>query len=318
MGIESEKSYISESLCSKRPDKILLKREFHKDKGYREEHLTPAERYLEARLVPSLEQYRPSFKDFSYSKAEIERDQRQLQEKKNRLEKSYRRPKILEAMMFEMQQHDWFGEDAEIVLTSEFDDYLRGTDLVLEYERDGKVFRLAMDVSMCGGTERDIVGKRENIREGIEEGRLTSLKYFQSEKDSTKKGTIYEIPKVIIGMTTEDMQELSKTLVQKLKQEKGSSQELSQSPAQIKLLREIKKQLEEEIQYAEYYFKKNYRPYGQRIIGRHTAILEIIDSVLAEKENDPSIIKPLQRRMYRNLEEDWQGDIEYLRGKAAA
>lgn len=318
MGLESEASYVPGSLSSKRPDKVLTKKETYEAKGYHEEHFTPAERYLEAHLVPSLEQYRPSFKDFSYSKVEIERDQRQLQEKKNRLEKSYRRPKILEAMMFEMQQHNWFGEDAEIVLTSEFDDYLRGTDLVLEYEKEGKVFRLAVDVSMCGGTERDIAGKRENIREGIEEGRLTALKYFQSEKDSAKKGAIYEIPKVIIGMTTEDMQELSKILVQKLKQEKGSSQELSQSPVQIKLLREIKKQLEEEIQYAEYYFKRNYRPYGQRIMGRHTAILEIIDSVLAEKENDPSIIKPLQRRMYRNLGEDWQEDMEYLRRKAVA
>lgn len=317
MGICTDKLLFRNSklktMCAMSEHEITLARKYTPEYRLRKkeeienpEKLTPEEKEVESKLVPEMEKYRPCFSDFNYSKKVIEEDKKALAQKKEREGKKHRRPKILEAILFsEIEQANWFGENCYTVVASEFDDQFRGTDLVLEFEKeDGKVVRLALDITMSD-EKKDIQEKKARIIENIEDAKLTRLKYFQSEADPRVKGEISNVPRVLIGTDTKGIQELSKIILQSLEKEKGSHRRLAQNEIQLELLEEVKLQLQELTRYATLYFQRNpHTPRYQEVIARHKEVLEIVNGIYEEKKKKLSGRQPKARKIFR-LITDW-------------
>lgn len=276
------------------------------------EKLTSAEREIENKLVPQMEKYRPDLADFNYPAKTIEKDKRDLAEKKARRGEEYRRPKVLEAILWhEIEQNNWFGENCYTAVASKFDDEFRGTDLVLEFEQeDGEIVRLALDVTM-DTLKKNIEAKKDRIIEDLEDGRLAHLKYFQSEADPETEGKISGIPKVIIGTDTKGIQKLSKMYLEK------EHAKLAQSEIQIELLEEVKMQLSELSEYATLYFeKKRHSPKGKEVIQKYKEVLEIIEKVLEKKKNELPTTEPKARPKIFKLLSRWERYKEALKRAA--
>ncbi|MFA6215721.1 MAG: hypothetical protein WC768_04075 [Patescibacteria group bacterium] len=141
---------------------------------------------------------------------------------------------------------DWVaGKSGECYTsqTTEFDDIFNHTDMVFEWSRDGKIYRLAVDVTSSEKDER-IQEKEAQIRKEIEAGTLGSIKYFKSQIEPEKIGRITNVPKVIIAFSREMIQRLCGDLATK------KPKELAKSPEQLLILEEISQQMTDQIEYA--------------------------------------------------------------------
>ncbi len=102
-----------------------------------------------------------------------------------------------------------FGEKTFLSPASEYDDWINGTDAVLEIENGNEEpIRIAIDATLCKTSERADI-KLRNITQNIEtlDNKKTEqfyLKYFESRfKNEGIKG-YSSIPKVILGEYAED------------------------------------------------------------------------------------------------------------------
>lgn len=223
-----------------------------------EEDLTDAELEIERTLVRQVQEYKPKSPKTKKFKKE-----------------THERAIIAEAIIADRAEKDnWFGENCFIALASEYDDVYNHTDLILEFDEEGGVTRLAVDVTTAENYET-LEKKRINIRKDIESGKLTSLKYFISEIDDTQ-GKISGLPRIIINISKEDVKELSELIVNK------ENKKLSKHPIQDEILQDVKDQLESELEYAEIYFKR-FPKNKSFVLRKHRKALEIINKIIKEK-----------------------------------
>lgn len=252
---------------------IQIFRDLERQEGRPQEILTPAERYVEQTQVKQMDELRPQFSDFKLT-PEVRRDQAALENKKQEWARLHgkersRRGKIAEALIFHcIEMNDWFGKNCTTVAASEYDDYCRGTDIILEFDRGDKIVRLAVDVTILPNTRE----KENEVLEGIERGTLTQLKYFISEMDKTQ-GQISRLPKIILKMDVPKIQELSRLIAS------GNKEKLAQSKIKEDLVEEAEKQLMEQIGHAQKYFQKE--PYRESdiVIGRIKEVLDVIQEI---------------------------------------
>lgn len=252
---------------------VHIFRHLEREEGKPQEILTPAERYVEQTQVKQMDELRPTFSDFKLT-PEVRRDQTILENKKQEWARFYgkersRRGKIAEALIFYcIEMNDWFGKNCTTVAASEYDDYCRGTDIILEFDRGDKIVRLAVDVTILQNTRE----KENEVLEGIERGILTQLKYFISEMDETQ-GKISRLPKIILKMDIPKIQELSRLIAS------GNKEKLAQSKIKEDLLEEAEKQLTEQIGHAQKYFQRE--PYRESdiVIKRIQEVLELFKEI---------------------------------------
>lgn len=93
------------------------------------------------------------------------------------------------------------------IKTTEYDDYVNGVDLVLEYKKaedPASHLGLAIDVTFSNDLER----KLSKIKEEIAKGTLTRIKYFDSP-NSHIRGELRGIPRGVVGFDTNTMNRIS-------------------------------------------------------------------------------------------------------------
>ena len=90
-----------------------------------------------------------------------------------------------------------FGEEAEVVPTTKFDDLVNKIDLVLEVPSEGKIIRLGIDVSVSD-VEMNIKNKAQRVNQERINQRKIGIRYFKSILDSEIKGELKNIPRVVI------------------------------------------------------------------------------------------------------------------------
>ncbi len=267
-----------------------------------EEPLADTELEIERTLVRRTKEYKPNLDDFDdiYSLAEIDKDKERLAKQKEKEQKeTHERALILEAILADqIEKSNWFGENCCTVLASNYDDRFSHTDLILEFNQKEKIVRLAVDITMAENPEI-LETKRTYIKEDIEKGQLTNLKYFASEIDPNIKGRILGIPRIIIGVDKGLIHKLSGMIVSK------KTKKLAEDAIQLNLLKAIKSQLENEIKYAKLYFRKNIKK-RISVANRHQEVLKIINQVLEQKEKALSKDSKLKENI------DWSGDIKGL------
>ncbi len=154
---------------------------------------------------------------------------------------------ILEYVIYHhAESSDWIaGNSGECytVETTEYDDRVNHTDLVVEWKIGGRIYRLAIDVT-SSETDRVVSRKEQSIRHEIESGNLTTIKYFESQAEPKKVGKIQGIPRAIVAFDRDSIQKLCGNLVNK------KPRELAHNPEQLLILEEISKQMSDQIEYA--------------------------------------------------------------------
>lgn len=216
-----------------RPDLIFENKYFAK-----EPPLTMAEEKAMDKYVDGvLKVEAPKMEDFDdlYSKEEIRRDVIELEEIKKRLEfKEQHERGLIAAGIFykEGERSQWFGENTFIELTSEYDDMINHSDLILEiYDGDTDSFdRMAIDVTVS--EDPAVLNKKYNfLRKELISGELTDLKYFDS-KESVARGKVEGIPRAVVQITKDHLEMLCKNIADK-------SVNMANHPIQIEITKEI-------------------------------------------------------------------------------
>ncbi len=212
------------------------------------------------------------FKDF-YNEEKIQKDREYIKEKEKIFfeelteeEKEIRKiATIFEAIIHqEIELSDWLGESAFTIKSSRYDDIKNGIDVIIEFRDEEGISHLALAIDVTFGTKKETLDKKySNIKKEIEDGTLSQLEYFKSQK---------KIPKVIIGTEIKQVKELITTWLN------NNRNELAEHNIQFLILKEIQIQLET--------FKKYAEKIGQdEIVQIYQNSLDIIDEVMESKGN---------------------------------
>lgn len=153
-----------------------------------------------------------------YSEEEIQRDRIEVENKKaqfeeslqgvsvegkERIKRSKERSEALEVVIGDQAElNNWFGENAMVSRTTEYDDIKNGVDAVLEYDVEGREDkRLALGIDASMRTDIESVRKKidRNIVKLLDKERPAQVKYFKSQV-SDYKGVITGIVPIVIGM----------------------------------------------------------------------------------------------------------------------
>ena len=273
-----------------------------------EEPLSDAEFEIEQTLVKKMREYKPKFEDFEdiYSESELKQDRMKLEEQRLEEKEAHQRALILEAILgHHIEQSNWFGPNCSVAFASEYDDRFHNTDLVLEFNQDDKVIRLAVDITTAE-TPEVLEKKRIKIKKDIEKGALTNLKYFISEAEPEKKGKLFGLPRVIIAATGQGVEFLSEMIIKK------DAKALAKTSVQVALLKEVIIQLEKEIEYSQLYFGK-FDKQRKPVITEHKEILRVINAVLEDKKKllgfNPEA-ELFTKEQTKHLLGNWDNDIE--------
>jgi hypothetical protein len=188
----------------------------------------------------------PTIDDFSgtYPDTELARDHEWLKASaENRHSKPSRRSEMVEFLVSHLTETaDWLGPEAMTSRTTEFDNRINHTDMVIEWEIDGEKVYLAVDATAAESPEV-IAKKLSSIRTGMDKGHLGRIKYYESPHDG-QKGELKEVPRAILAFDREGISKLSHDVVGK------KPRELSKNPEQLLILEQIKKQMVDQMSYA--------------------------------------------------------------------
>lgn len=135
-------------------------------------------------------------------------------------------------MAEQIELSDWFGYDTLTIVPAEYDDLHNGIDMLIEFAQeiegseDFEYLALGVDVT---ASVYNLDKKLVIIKNGVLKGTLSQMTYFNSERDKKGKGLKFNIPKVIVGIERQAIQELSKLWLE-AHQAKINSNDQSFSP----------------------------------------------------------------------------------------
>lgn len=152
---------------------------------------------------------------------------------------------VFEGILYEhIEQSNWFGDTASTIKTSLYDDYVNQVDLIVEFSEESQALsHLGLAVDVTFGTI-DMQEKFEKIRQEILSGKLTEVKYFESER-SRHKGLYQKLPRVVIGVDRDRVIELASLWLNPKRKK-----EFSDHPVQKVILQEIVLHLEKFLEFA--------------------------------------------------------------------
>ncbi len=294
----------------------------------KETHETEEEIDIENILKYGKNLERPNPCDFIdiYSKKEIAKDLTELEFRKKDIrrkidnmdkderevsERNAKRAQAFEIVVAD-QAHDgqWFGENAMISRTSEFDDIINGTDFVVEIVADEdesqEVKRIAFAVDASTSSSPEVIQRKieRNIKKIKNTANPPGVKYFNSQIFGEKKGKIENLLPVVIGAERKNIDELFDLFAQlkNLEKTNGPMEEkkelrnrLANHPLQAIFLEQIKDQL------------NLYREIFKEIPNKDEECEElifIIDQAVKEKEEQGITSNSLvEDRTYKNIKE---------------
>ncbi len=261
---------------------------------------TPEDVYEEKELINKAEEIAEKVlvkdtineKDFEdlYSEEAVKNDLEEVRswEKKFEEEDTFeqkearRLARIFESIIYDQGERAlWFGESAQTIKTSRYDDIKNGIDLIVEFLKDeshSSLLALAVDVTLTSDAEK-IREKLEKIKKNIDKGRMGTIKYFKSETFSLR-GEKTNVPKVVIGVDYRTFIEVIDLWTQSFLQKSTANahKKLAEHHIQFILLNEISLQLEEFKKYAQ---KKN----QNKIVEEYEKMEKIISGIFDEKLN---------------------------------
>ncbi|OGI70500.1 hypothetical protein A3A09_02630 [Candidatus Nomurabacteria bacterium RIFCSPLOWO2_01_FULL_42_20] len=192
-----------------------------------------------------------------YGRENVEKDLEYVKKMKSIFEKEssseagvLKRMSILfETIIFDRSERsEWLGRDVVTIKTSHYDDIANGVDLVAEFlikEEKESFSHLAFAVDVTFSAETD--QKLKKIKKEIEEGKLSTVKYFESEHVEFR-GQMENLPRVVIAASAKTVEDLNELWLEKTKE---NTQKLNSHFIQFQMLEEIISQLKTFRNYAE-------------------------------------------------------------------
>ncbi|MBX4215869.1 hypothetical protein KW797_02895 [Candidatus Parcubacteria bacterium] len=253
-------------------------------------HPTLQSAHLEASSLIKEEEIDPE--DFLYKRgytaAQIEQDKKLVSHRESQFDTTAPHQKkmadVFEAIVLDQgERSNWFGQNAETIKTSRYDDIENGVDLIIEFSNPlSKTLDhlgLAVDVTF---SEMKIGDKLQRIKKNIEKGKLAEIRYFHSEKEGVWERR--EVPRVVVGLQYDQMLELAALWLQQnnmqMKELRGkANRALGSHPAQRIILEQIALQLEEFKGYSEKVGKSD-------LAAAYEKDLVIIRQLIDEKEKE--------------------------------
>ncbi len=230
----------------------------------------------EDRIEPS------SFAD-RYKQETIDADERYVREMEARFEASntpeQERGKKL-ATVFESafyrnaDLNEWLGPDTSIILASRYDDIKNGVDGIAEFTPEGASashLAMAIDVTITPALE----AKFQRIKNDIDKGELTMVKYFASDH---MRGELLNIPRVVIGADADTALEAA------LLTHKRKNKELAHHWLQFQILEEMDNQLRVFEHYAR---EKAKQSYVAKIMAQSGSLIRRIREEKSKTLRDP-------------------------------
>ncbi|HEY1041864.1 MAG TPA: hypothetical protein VGE48_00360 [Candidatus Paceibacterota bacterium] len=167
---------------------------------------------------------------------------------------------IMEGIIYDQSERsDWLGPYAQTIRASEYDDYVNGIDLVVEFdepERSRSHLALGVDATF---SRTNIEKKLRRVKDEIDSGSLASIKYFRSQ-NGRFMGRLTNVPRVVTGMEKDRLLELATIWNQ------DDNKTLAAHPAQRLLLAQIAQQLKVFKGYAERTGKHQFvRPFDETL-----------------------------------------------------
>lgn len=212
-----------------------------------------------------------------YPKEEVAHDQAYVADRRAKFSRTEqihdRKGRILEAIvLIQGELNNWFGENSFIIKTSPFDDIAHGVDLVVELvDKDG-VSRLALAIDVLSSEDEELLKEKLlKIRKEIENGKLSTIKYFQSAAQADFREPLPHIPRMILAADNKTYRDLVELSVNEEKEK------LANHRVQRQFLEEIGLQLAHFILLA---------PTGTD--HQLAAALKLIQNVIQEKQNIPT------------------------------
>jgi hypothetical protein len=163
------------------------------------------------------------------------------QKELNRLEGGFQLSEILQAMITDRLNKNWFKE-IEAIMTSDFDDLVTGIDAVMKHKKGGYL-GLSFDFTVTN--HPDIIDdklKRE-WNKNNEKGIIPVVKYFE-DPETKQKGRLL-VPKFIVGASKKDVEELANAYLV------GDEEFLDNHPFKYVMLLQIEEQLQTVLDYYE-------------------------------------------------------------------
>jgi len=190
------------------------------------------------------------FKKIHQSDIDRQRDKQKvigLKTRASEMEKT-ERAILLEAILAEhIEQSEWLGSNAYTFQTTEFDDRINHTDLVVEFEVPEGERYLAIDVTTTGD-DRVLSDKKKRISQEIGRGSMTMIKYFESQVDmDNPQKVLNHIPRVVVNIRPEIIERLATTQRKILDKKPGANQAMAHDAVQIEILTQIESQLTDDV-----------------------------------------------------------------------
>ncbi len=183
------------------------------------------------------------FKDF-YPDAIIRRDEDTVANFKRRFElgdqkdfKAARLAKVFEQIFTDqVELNEWLGPNVTTMGASEYDDIVNGVDTIaqIESETSNSHLGFTLDITI---SKLKLADKLKRIRREIDEGTLTTIKYFASP-DETFRGKLEKVPRLIVGVGAQAVQELALLAANR------ENRALAAHPVRYQILDEMIMQLE--------------------------------------------------------------------------
>lgn len=136
----------------------------------------------------------------------------------------------------QVELSNWLGENVSTVGASEYDDLFGGIDTIAQIDSETASSHLGLTFDVTVSTQK-IAKKLERIKQEINAGKLSTIKYFISP-DETFKGQLEKVPRVVIGVSGQTSGELA------LLSANRESAKLRDHFVQIQILEELIIQLE--------------------------------------------------------------------------
>ena len=297
----------------RRPDQMAMSHEHSVAASEENYHpLTQIEEDVFFKFVLPREKGRPTIQDedfFStYSRAEVAKDQSWLDRitANDINEPKTQRSRTLEtAMMHYAESADWISLNPETgesyaIPTTEYDDDVNHIDFVMEWQYKGQVYRLGIDATTSESGET-LTKKENKIQEEIKRGKLGTVKYLISQARPEFQGRISKLPRVVLAVNRELLQELCQDLITK------KPAELADNPVQFLLLEQIRESMSDQIKYALSLLldrlEKKLNGFNEKSQKQLIPLLQNIEKLSQEPENLTQVLTILEqhKELFDNL-----------------
>lgn len=218
-----------------------------------------------------IEEFRDMYDDkkIEKDKAEVERLKKIFENEQGESKELKKLATIFEIIINEnLELSDWMGPEAQTITTTDYDDFINGIDTLVEFNDEEKAnhhMGLAIDATFSVNLEE----KFEKIKNNIDKGKLATVEYFKSS-DDTFKGRLSHVPRVVIGVEKNKVEELIDLW------NTGKKKKLGEHPVQFHILGIVKMQLEAFLSYS--------KSIGDDFVSdKFNKVLNLIDKIYEEK-----------------------------------